>query len=450
MKRIFLGLCLAVFLPTTAFTQVDLTLADAIKIGLENNFSVKIEKKRVEIAKNNNNIGQAGMLPLVNANLVQNLSFTGIENPASFLQSADIKSRTLNPAMAVSWTVFNGFNVQMTKDRLEYLEKQSLGNAQLVVENSIQSIILAYYTAQLEQQRLSVFERTLQLSADRYKYIQMKAELGTAVTFDMLQDKNAYLTDSSNYLQQVLNYRNAARNLNLLLGTEVETQFKLVDDLTVDPRDFVFDELYARMSSSNSNLRNQYINQEILRRDVGVAKSALFPRVDLNINGSQNKQVQMLDNAVFAGGVGFPTGDAVKSSTLNYTAGLTLSYTLFNGGRIRRQLENAQINEQIGQLQINELKMTLKNNLIGLYDGYNLRKTLLNIAKENVATAELNLRLATDRYQNGTISSFNYRDIQLVFLTSSLGYLQSVYNLIDAEVELLRLTGGITNRLDEN
>ena len=127
------------------------------------------------------------------------------------------------------------------------------------------------------------------------------------------------------------------------------------------------------------------------------------------------------------------------------SANLTLAFTLFNGGIIQNQIKNARISEQIGQLQIRDLELTLKNSLIANYDSYNLRKRLLNIASENVNTSELNLQLGEDRYKNGSINSFDYRDLQITYLQTALSYYQSIYNLIETEVELMRLTGNILN-----
>jgi len=422
--------------------QDALTLEQALRVGLEKNFSIQIEEQRVEIARNSNTLGQAGMWPSVNIGATTSLSRTEIDNPASFLSSGNIKGNAINPTVGVAWTLFNGFNVRITKDRLEYLERQSLGNAQIVVENAIQAIILAYYTALLEKERLYVFGRTLKLSGDRYDYGRLKSQLGTAVTFNILQDKNAYLTDSSNYILQIQNYKNALRNLNLLMGIDIEKEYQLSDSLQVQPQEFNKDDLFARMTSNNSNLKNQYLNQEIFKRDVLLAKSAMYPSLVINANGSRNQQVQDLSSAIFANG---QTGDSgIKSTTLNYTAGITLSYTLFNGNRIRTQLENARVNEQISLIQVSELKASLKNNLITNYDQYNMRKQLLSIAKENVETSNLNLQLATDRYRNGTITSFEFRDIQITNLLTSINYLQAIYNVIETETELMRLTGGLS------
>ncbi len=430
------------FLSGFCLAQDGLNLEQAILLGLDKNFSIQIEKQRVEVAKNSNTLGNAGMWPSVTIGATGSTSVTEINNPASFLQSGNIKGSSLNPTVGVAWNLFNGFNVRITKDRLDYLEQQSLGNAQVVVENSIQSIILAYYTALLEKNRLDVFERTLNLSSDRYDYVKLRGQIGTAVTFDILQDKSAYLTDSSNYIQQIQNYNNAIRNLNLLMGVDVDDVYHLTDSLEVEPQSFEREDLFARMTSNNNNLKNQYLNQEIFKRDVLLAKSSMYPIVSINLNGSSNRQLQDLSSAVFASG---QTGDSgIKSSTLNYTAGITLNFTLFNGGRIKTQLENARVNEQIALIQVSELKASLKNNLISNLDQYNLRATLLSIAKENVETATLNLQLANDRYRNGTISSFDYRDIQINYLLSSLSYLQAIYNVIETETELMRLTGGLS------
>ena len=54
-----------------------------------------------------------------------------------------------------------------------------------------------------------------------------------------------------------------------------------------------------------------------------------------------------------------------------------------------------------------------------------------------------NLEIAQDRFKAGTINSFNYRDIQLVYLNAALAKAEAVFNLIDTQTELMRLTGNI-------
>ena len=48
---------------TNVFGQELLTLQEAINIALNNNYDIKLVKNDVEIAKNNVNLGNAGILP---------------------------------------------------------------------------------------------------------------------------------------------------------------------------------------------------------------------------------------------------------------------------------------------------------------------------------------------------------------------------------------------------
>jgi outer membrane protein TolC len=430
------------FLIQPAFSQETLSLSDAIQIGLDNNFGIRIEKENQLIARNNNTWGQAGRYPALEVTLGQNNTITDIDNPASFLQG-QVRSNDLNPVVAARWTIFDGFRVNINKKRLELLETQSDGNAQIVIENAVQAILEAYYTVLLEQERLEVLDEILTLSRDRYQHVLIRKDLGSAVTFDILQDKDAYLTDSGNYVLQELVFENAHRSLNLLLAEDLNQRFNLTGSLNSPTHSYSYEDLYAKMTNSNSNLRNQYINQELLRNTTALSKADRSPTVDLNLGYSYSKNWQDLSEANFGNESG--PEEVIKSRTTNYFANFTLAFTLFDGGRIKRQIKNARIQETMGNLETEELKLALHNDLLSALDRYNVRKKLLEISEESLNNASLNLELSEERYQNGTINSFNYRDIQVNYLQAALRHLQSKFDLVQTDTELLRLTGGILN-----
>lgn len=438
MKKLFF-LCLWWF-SIPGWGQETLSLSQAIQMGLANNFGILMEQQSQEIARNNNNWGEAGRYPAVTIGLNQNNGITDINNPASFLQG-QLRTNDLNPLISTNWTIFNGFSVKINKERLELLQEQSDGNAAVVIENAVQAIIEAFYSAILEEQRTEVLAEVLTLSRDRYHYVLIRKELGSAVTFDILQDKNAYLTDSSNFVLQQLNYQNALRDLNLLLAEDLTKRFDLSGDLDAPAHLYNYEDLYARMTESNSNLRNQFINQELMRNTLIGSKAARSPSLDLNFGYSYAHNWQDLSKANFGSESG--PEQVIKSSNTNYFANFTLGFTLFNGGRIKRQIKNAHINETLSVLQTKDLILSLHYDLLSAFDRYNVRTKLLSINHENQQTASLNLELAEERYKNGTINSFDYRDIQINYLQAALSYLQSKFDLIQTNTELQRLTGGI-------
>ncbi|MEJ2595281.1 MAG: TolC family protein [bacterium] len=344
LKRSFFIIILLIFVGRVA-AQEPLTLGDAIVRGLENNFDIRISKEEYNIARLNNHPGTAGRLPSVEVG-VNNSNRYGnspIFNPNTFeFGRNEQKVDVLTPYVELRWLLFDGFSVSMNKNKLELLEHFSNGLSTIVIENTLQAIILGYYFALLEIERLQVLREVKELSGDRFQYEMLRKDIGTSVTFEVLQAKNSFYSDSTNFLLQD-NFEKAQPNTYLY-----------------------------------------------------------------NIYGN-----------------------------------FSLSFNLYNGGNTRRAIEQARINEKIGTLEIAQLKQTLENLLVNQYELYGIRRQLLEVAEVNLASARLNLEIATEKYRNGTINSFNFRDVQLIFLNASANKLNAVYDLIDSETELLRLTGGI-------
>ena len=124
----------------------------------------------------------------------------------------------IEPRVILNWNLFKGFAAKIDKERLEMMEAQSEGNLQMLVENTLQQVVKAYYLAQLEQSRLRISEKLMLLSSDKYRYVKIKKELGSAVTTDLLLEQSNYLTDSARVVNGRLTFRNAQRDLNLLFG----------------------------------------------------------------------------------------------------------------------------------------------------------------------------------------------------------------------------------------
>ncbi len=431
MRKISILLVLSLLLGST-YAQDKMSLSDAIEKGLENNYQIKIIDQRVEQAQLMNNWGTVGRYPSVNLGVNLNNKFDNAESSTEAGARTKYTTNTLYPNINARWTLFNGYGINISKEKLELLETYSEGNAAVIIENTIQSIILAYYKVKLEQEKLEVLDNIKMLSSDRYLYVKQKFDLGSSVTYDLLQAKNAFLNDSSNYLFQQLNVKNARLNLNLLLGEESSVQHKLSDELYVVAENYQVGDLMDKMLSDNKTLQNQYINQEILKKEVAFKKSSLFPVVSVSTG---------FDHFNFR--TKYSGMDAGFSNAYDFYANVSLSFNLFNGGNTRRAIQNAQIDERIGELSIAEIQLQLKNVLMNHFDLFSIRKQLYEVSVSNLESAELNLQLSEEKFKAGVINSFNFRDIQLLYLNVATQKLESMYNLIDTHTELVRLTGGI-------
>ena len=432
MKKIlFLTFC-SLILALASFSQEDLLLADAIKKGLENNFQIRIYSQSSEISQNNNSWGVAGRFPSIDLGVRQNNRFDNTHSQTNPNDRLKYYTNSVHPYINLQWILFRGFAVQITKQKLESLEKLSEGNTAVVVENTIQSIVLAYYKVLLEEEKLKVLEKVKNLSRDRYDYVNERKNLGSAVTYDVLQAKNAFLSDSSNYLLQKLNLKNANLNLHLLLGDESKVQYNLTDEFDVIEQELDLEVLMDKMKADNKTLKNQYINQEILKKDIRFQKSPLFPTLSINAG---------FDN--FNSRIKFVNNDPSYSNNFDYYGNFTLSFNLSNGGSTRIAIQNAKIQEIIGGLSISEIELQLSNTLINFYDLYTIRKQLHDVSLANMESAELNMQISEEKFKAGAINSFNYRDVQIAYLSTANNKLEAIYNLIDTRTEILRMIGGI-------
>lgn len=444
---------------------------NAVQRGLQNNFDAQIQTLQVEQAKNLNTWGQAGRLPTINLSGNSNNNIVQRKPANPFAVAGKNISNTIPGQLDVNWILFNGFGVRLNKARLEQLENQTAGNARFIIENTAQTIILSYYNALLEKQRLYVRERVMKYSKERYDFVRLRKELGGAITFDVLQEQNNYLTDSANVLRQSLAYKNAVRNLNELLNENLETEYLFSDSLFFESEQLDYQAMKQKLTASNAALRNQFIVQELQRIATRSAQADLYPTLNLNFGatGSLDRLNAMFrplqsDNKekVIVGYLGDDQSQPVIN-TLNareqitqtgYSYGaygnLTLRFTLFNGGQVRRAIENARIDEKIAQLGTDRLKLSLENDLLANYDLYQLRRQLVSIAQTKLQAAELNLSLANERYRNGALSAIDLRIVQENFQNAALENYAAIFDILSVRTELVRMTGGLLEEYQAN
>ncbi len=471
MKRIS-----AIFIiPLLSFysqAQDTLSLARAISTGMKNNFDVRIEQLSVDFAVENNTWGQAGRLPTISFLANQNNTIIQRKPANPFAVAGRNISDNVNGQLDAQFLLFGGFLVKMNKNRLEQIERLSYGNATFVMETTLQSIILAYYQALLEKERLKILENNMVFSKERYDWVKLRKELGGAITFDVLQEQNNYLTDSANVLRQDLAFRNSLRQLNLLLNEDIKKTYTLVDSLEYEHEVYLYEDLHGKMVSSNTNLKNQYINQEILRNNTKVAQAGLYPSLNLNIGATGsldrlNANFRTSTGNVIRQQVGF-TDDASQIPVVNeinetafrpltqqgnsYGAygNFSLRFNVFNGGQIKRSIENSRVQERIAELNTDQLKLSLENDLLATYDLYNLRNQLVSIELTKLEAADLNLDLANERYRNGALSAIDLRIVQENARNAGLEAYLAIFNSISAKIDLIRLTGGLLDNTQNN
>ncbi|WP_443936687.1 TolC family protein [Pedobacter sp. MW01-1-1] len=416
----------------SAFAQEQLSLQNAITIALENNYDIKISKNNSIISKNNNTIGNAGMLPSLSATYdnggsIQNTRQTPANGEDRVITGA--KSTSNNLGADLNWTVFDGFTMFANRDRLKELEKQGVLNIQLTILTTISDVIAAYYDIVRQQQLSIAADSALDVSVLRTTIAKTKLSLGRGSKLDLLAAQVDYNADTSTLLQSKNNLQLAKVRLNQLLVRDVNTPFNVNNSILID-QNLVYNQLLELTEKQNPMVQNAFINQQIANLNLKAIKGARYPSLSLNSGYSRTNSTS-------------PTGFNQKFAANGFTYGLTAKINIFNGFMQRQQERNAKIEIDNSTISLNKTKLDIQAQLLSAFKNYTTYLDLTQLEKKNVAIAKQNLDITLAKYKIGTIAPLELREAQRNALDAENRYIETQFQTKLAEILLKEISGNV-------
>lgn len=428
--RIYILIIYSIVFQFQSVAQEQLTLQKAIEIGLQNNFSISIQKNSAEISKNNNTLGNAGFLPDVSASVSQNNT---INNSTQEFYSGDIRERNnaqshnLNAGINVEIPLFDGLKMFINREQLKIFK--SIGQFQLEEEinNTVSEIINRYFAVVQLNRWIDAEHKTLNLSRERKAIAEAKMKIGSGSKLSLFQATVDLNTDSAALIAQLSELAIAKSGLNILLSRDPETDFTPIDELTF-LQNLTFGKLYENLQSQNPGLMLLRRKTEIAALDIKTVKSEWMPTIGAVGGYSYSK-------------LNSQTGLLKSSRTYGPSYGITASINLFNGLNSQRKLKNARLNYESQEYVLSDAELSAKNNLYNSWIRFSSNLSLVDLENSNVEIARQNLGFALEMYRLGTISDIELRDIQLKLTNSETRLITARYLTKIAETELLRLSG---------
>ncbi|MWB94000.1 TolC family protein [Flavobacterium sp. GA093] len=431
-KNIVKTLILFLFCMAKSSAQEVLTIEDAIKIALENNFEIKIAKNTSKISETNVTIGNAGMLPtatasVVDNNSIQNSSQTRQDGTSTSLDNA--KNNSLSYGVSLGWTIFDGMKMFARLDQLKELQK--LGDAELkrTILVKIGQVNSAYYDLVQQQQQLAALDTTIVISTQRLDLAKNRFSIGKASKLEVLNAQVDLNSDQVALLRQKESYANAKILLNQYLARDPKVQFTVTDLVTVDEK-LVFADLLDLAQKQNPALEAQIINKRIAELQLKQVKADRYPTVQLtsgyNFNESQSS-------------LGF-TSEA-SSRGLNYGFNATLN--IFDGFNQHRNEKIAKLDIENTQIAIEQQNMILNTQLSTAFQTYLTNLELIGLEEDNEEIAKQNLSITLDKFRIGTITTLEFRTAQLNYVNAKVRYSNAQYQAKLSEIALKELAGNI-------
>lgn len=422
---------LSIFLSSTlVYAQEKLTLQEAIRIALQNNYDIKLIKNETQIAKNNANLGNAGMLPIVTGDFS-----TGGSRQNTLQTQASGTERRINGArnsnmgygVGLDWTVFDGFSMFANYDRLKALEQQGEKNATQQILTTITDVLSAYYNVAKQQQLVVAADSTIDISAFRLRIADSKLKIGRGSKLDVLAAQVDYNTDTSSYLQQKNLLDNYMVTLNELLARDVNIKFTVDNAFDIE-ENLNYTSLAAQLEQLNPALQSAILNKKIAELSLKQVQGNRYPQISVNSGYDFNRSQT-------------PTGFNTQFRARGFSYGLTATVNIFNGFLQRQNERNAKININTAELQLNQTKQNLNAQLTSAYQDYSTFLELAKLERGNIEIATQNLEITLEKYRLGNITPLELREAQRNFIDANNRYLEIKYQGKLAEIYLKQISG---------
>jgi outer membrane protein TolC len=432
LKRNILFAYLLVAASSLVFSQSVLTVEDAIKIGLEKNYSVLIVKNEQEIAKLQNNFGNAGMSPTVSVNA--NLNLANINSYQEFstgvIQERNgAQSNNTGASVNVGWVIFDGLKMFAVKKRLGLNEQLSAIELKQKMENTVYDIVSAYYTVVKTNELIKAAKQNLSIYEERKKIAKLRLEIGSDSKVDVLLSQSNENKAKSAIIQLELQLLNAKTKLNTLLNKPADTEFNTTDSIVVNFNPNI-DDLKKDVSKSNSSILISKQNELITQQSIKEARSANLPFVQLN--GAYNfTRAQSQAGFVFLN----------RQAGLN--AGVTAGWLIFNGNKNSKLVKERNILYLNQKYVTEQMQMQIDGQVFNSYKTYLLNKTIVDLEKQNLSDSKEVLDVSIERYKVGKSNLLETIETQKNLEDAQVRYIEALYAIKMAETDLLRANGSL-------
>lgn len=426
-KLIFLALIFGFF---SAESQVKLTIDEAIRIALKENYDILISRKDVDITKINNTAGNAGMLPDIGISGSGSYSLKNVNQElsgGSEVNLSGLGTTSLGAGAELSWTIFDGGKMFIAKNRLNEVEAMGELRFKEQVLRTLSEVSSAYYNVVKQKQQLNSIKQTIEFNLERVKIAQAGFNGGSLKKTDLLQAKIDLNVNKENAINQEYNIINAKRELAKLLAIPIDTQIEVSDSIEIkyEPKR---EELYSKLYKNNLNIL-------ILEKQIGIEKLYLkesyrtqLPRINFNAGYYYSSSLSS-------------AGSVLSNRSFGPQLGANINIPVFQAGDIKRQINLSKIGVEKAEYSFESLKLESGTEFLNALTLFENNKNLLSIEKENYQLAKENIEISLQRMRLGEATSLEVRLAQQDFEQSATRLINFLYNLKMAETRLKQLTG---------
>ncbi|WP_231585222.1 TolC family protein [Sphingobacterium sp. Ag1] len=180
MKRNFILLVLLYSIMFQTRAQEVLTLEDALKTTLSNNFNILLARNDNNIDVENTSLGSAGMLPAVTGTFNRSNSIQNsrqVRADGQIQQISNAKNDNMSYGVNLNWTIFDGLGMFARRDRFKEIQRQGEAEIKYQVITQLSEVMATYYNLVQQKRLINALDTTIALSRYRVTLAENRLEI---------------------------------------------------------------------------------------------------------------------------------------------------------------------------------------------------------------------------------------------------------------------------------
>jgi TolC family type I secretion outer membrane protein len=426
LVAIALGAVWAVLAQTGPAAAAPLSLADAVRLALENNLDMEQAQRDVKAAEADVTGARSSFLPQVNwrANVVRP------EFPITQFVNDQVVTfdQQFSSSASAGLLLFDGMGNfaryrQATSGRTAAEERRDSA-AQGVVYETVRRV----FEVRRSDALLSVQNEAKSLSGEQLKKTEAMKELGAATQADVYKAEVDYANNRLAALRTERDFNVAKASLASYLGLDPREDIELTDEDLDVTKEYDLGTATDQALETNPELQ---ATEEVLasvRHGVGAEKAARWPSLSLSATHQYTDfEIDRLEPGI--------------NSAWSYV--LSMNFRVFDGLLTKSNIRRAEANLLESRRAVESMRRDVVLGVRQAHLDLEIAKESITVAEEAVRSSEEDLRLAQERYKIGEGTILDVIDAQVNLTRSRTDLVTATYDARLALLALRRVIGDI-------
>ena len=394
MKRIEKKLFVLLTLFAMPLFGEKITIQNATEMAIKNNRDIK--KGMLEIEKSRLDVNKAWKSAYfkVTYNASANKYFKEIKSMAGSYDQTYGHNVTLAQPIYTGGAVKTG--IEIGKEALSLNEL----NLDKIKKDTILSTVQAYIDVYDAQSALRVLEKSREALSKNYEIQKEKYSLRMVTKPEFIEAERSLKAIEASIIEQKSNIEIAKEALGILIGYSDSPNIEIVPFSVEEnfTKKVVLKDDLAKLISQNTEYQMALKQKEISGKTINLKRADLKPTVAGVVTYGTSNRTKISDLA--------------KEKSYNGTVGLNMSWDIFDWGAKKYEVQKAQKEYEIKEIEAEQVLDSLKVNMKKVYYQLQALEKSLEAKRIAVEKAEEVYELEQERYNYNLITMKNLLDAE--------------------------------------